>query len=88
MSDAGQLPTLLTVIVQRYLPKGSEARPFPDDRDLFELGLDSLNAVRMLLEIEEAFGIAFPEEEIKAELFSSVKSLNDAILQQLELSRT
>jgi acyl carrier protein len=78
----------LSAIVRRHLPAGSDATVLPHDRDLFELGLDSLNAVRMLLDVEEAFDIQFPESDISVELFSSLISLRTALWQCLEGSRT
>lgn len=46
-----------------------------DDDDLYEAGLSSMGAVRLMLEVEEAFGIEIPAESISREMFQSIGSL-------------
>lgn len=41
------------------------------DKDLKELGLDSLASIELLLEIEEAYDIVFPDELLTEDTFSS-----------------
>lgn len=40
-------------------------------KDFKELGLDSLASIELLLEIEEAYGIIFPDELLTEDTFSS-----------------
>lgn len=49
------------------------------DLALFELGLDSLSLVALLVELEEELGIAFPEDLAVYEVFSSVGGLWAAV---------
>lgn len=49
--------------------------PVPPDVPLFELGLDSIGAVALLTELEDAFGIAFDDELLDIELFSGAAHL-------------
>ncbi len=51
-----------------------------DADDLYAAGLSSLGTVRVMLAIEEAFGIEVPGELITFELFQSVDSLACALL--------
>jgi acyl carrier protein len=46
-----------------------------DDDDLYEAGLSSMEAVRLMLEVEEAFDIHIPAEAISRKLFQSIGSL-------------
>lgn len=49
---------------------------WPEDaQDLFEFGLDSLRAMRLLVFVEEEFGVRIPEGDITAENISSVDAL-------------
>lgn len=41
---------------------------------LLELGLDSIDLVDLVMEIEEAFGVTIPDEE-----FENIKSVSDII---------
>ncbi|MGY1422632.1 phosphopantetheine-binding protein [Bacillus cereus] len=43
--------------------------------DLKELGLDSLASIELLLEIEEAYNIVFPDELLTEDTFSSGDNL-------------
>jgi acyl carrier protein len=53
----------------------SPGEPIPPDRSLFEMGLDSLGAVTLLVSIEDNFAVAFEDEVLDAELFATAGSL-------------
>jgi acyl carrier protein len=51
-----------------------------DNANLFDdCGLDSASVVDMVFDIEDAFGITIPEEEIDAELFQNVGKLAEFV---------
>jgi len=50
------------------------------DSDLAELGLDSMSAMNLLLDMEDEFDVQFPEEYLTAEVFSTLATLATAIL--------
>ncbi|MET7403669.1 acyl carrier protein [Dactylosporangium sp. AC04546] len=49
--------------------------PIPAGTSLIELGLDSLGAVSLITEAEEAFGVSFGEELLDPRFFSSAAHL-------------
>jgi acyl carrier protein len=51
--------------------------------DLFKAGLSSHANVRVMLAIEERFGIEFPERMLSKSTFRSVSSICDAIVELL-----
>ena len=53
----------------------------PMDVRLEELGLDSMGAINVLLDIEDTFDVSFPDELLTEETFRTASSLRDAILQ-------
>lgn len=53
-------------------------------RPLRELGLDSMSAVNLLLDIEATFGITFPDELLTGEVFRTVESLADSVERLVE----
>ncbi|MDK2125940.1 acyl carrier protein [Parachitinimonas caeni] len=53
-----------------------------DETSLYELGLDSLSVVDLLMAIESTFGIAIDVEELSAELFGQFLTLRDFLQQK------
>jgi acyl carrier protein len=47
--------------------------------DLYELGMTSLASVNVMLALEEAFGIEFPDELLKKSTFASVSNIEQVI---------
>jgi acyl carrier protein len=46
------------------------------------LNLDSVNLLELLVRIEETFGVTVEDEDIRAELFTSIGSLADFVRQK------
>lgn len=44
-----------------------------DETDLYDHGLDSLNSIQLLVDIEECFGISFEEDDLD---IHNVKTIN------------
>ena len=51
----------------------------PDDAPLQELGLDSMQAVELLLDLEDELGIVLPDDAMTAETFATPGSLKAAV---------
>ena len=47
--------------------------------DLYELGLKSTESVNVMLALEEAFGIEFPDEVLKKSTFASVRNIEQVV---------
>jgi acyl carrier protein len=56
------------------------AQPIPPDADLGELGLDSMAAIDLLLDLEQALHIKIPDSLLTAETFQTAASLERTIL--------
>ncbi|GAA5078421.1 phosphopantetheine-binding protein [Streptomyces similanensis] len=63
-----------------YLPADE---PLPQDAQLARLGLDSMQAMELLFDIEEEAGITVPESDMNAETFATPSSLRAVVEQQL-----
>ena len=61
-------------VIRPHLPKSAGRRLETDDL-LADLGLDSLEVIQLLLDIEGGYNIAFPDELLTAETFQTVGSL-------------
>lgn len=53
---------------------------FPMEMDLEQMGLDSMGAISLLLDLEENFGIQFPDDLLTAETFRTGLNLQKAVL--------
>lgn len=51
---------------------------------LEEYGYSSIDALELIIMIEDAFGIAIPEEKLNTDLLESVKSLTDYVYSLLQ----
>jgi len=49
---------------------------FSDDDDLLEAGLDSMGIMRLVLFIEEKFGVTLPDEEIEPDNIQTVNRIS------------
>jgi len=54
-----------------------------DDDDLFQAGMTSHANVNVMLALEEAFDIEFPEIMLRRSTFSSIASIRDAVVDLL-----
>ncbi len=50
-----------------------------DDSDLHDAGLTSFGTVEVMLSLEEAFGVEFPEEMMTRARFSSIAAISDTL---------
>ncbi|MFJ6694922.1 phosphopantetheine-binding protein [Streptomyces sp. NPDC091272] len=62
-----------------YLPAD---QPLRDDANLTQLGLDSMQAMELLFDIEEEAGITVPDSAMNAETFATPSSLRAVVDQQ------
>ncbi len=53
---------------------------FGDDDDLLEAGLDSMGIMRLIMHIENEFGITLPDSEIEPENVQSFNAMEQWIL--------
>jgi acyl carrier protein len=63
-----------------------DPRDVDDQADLYELGLTSLASVNVMLALEEAFDIEFPDEVLKKCTFASVRNIEQVIEGLVKLS--
>ena len=56
-----------------------EASALDDHQDLYAAGLTSFSAVQLMLAIEEAFDLEFPERLLNRRTFESISAIASAI---------
>jgi acyl carrier protein len=60
----------------RFLPKD---QPIPADENLGKLGLDSMAAINLLFDLEQALDVKIPDELLTAETFETAATLEKTI---------
>jgi acyl carrier protein len=66
----------LTTLLDRVLERPPDQVPLPRDVNLRELGLDSVKAITMLVEVESTFGIVIPDDLINERTFGTIERLS------------
>jgi len=61
-----------------------DAADLSDTDDLFRLGMTSHASVSVMLALEDAFGVEFPEQMLRRSTFESIRSIEKAIAELLE----
>ena len=56
-----------------------DPREVDDQADLYDLGLTSHASVDVMLALEDAFGVEFPEEVVKKPTFASVRNIEQVV---------
>ena len=74
--------------IVRALQLDIEPERLPDDEALFgdELAIDSISTLEIIFAIEAEFGIVVDDDDLRVELFASVRSLVDYVHARLAKS--
>jgi len=72
---------LKELLVSGLRLQDTDAASIADDQPIFVegLGLDSIDALELVVLIEEHFGLAIPDEEVGKSAFASISALADYI---------
>jgi acyl carrier protein len=65
LQDHGQLPVSMTAV--------------PDDADLFDLGMTSHASVNVMLALEDAFDVEFPDAMLRRSTFETIAAISTAL---------
>ncbi|MDB6156195.1 MAG: acyl carrier protein [Chthoniobacteraceae bacterium] len=84
MSDPNLRETIKAMMVENLMLKVSKEE-IRDDMPLFGpdgLGLDSIDALELVVSMEKNFGVTVPNSETAREALATVNSIHDYILSQ------
>lgn len=87
MSSANLLTSRIRTVLGEH---GRLSRPvdgLDDDTDLYQAGMTSHASVNVMLALESAFDIEFPDHMLKRSVFGSIASIRDAVA-ELEPAKT
>lgn len=66
-------------VLRPHLVHLDRHRDIPEDDGLLQLGLDSLSVINLLMDLEEEYGVGFPDEHLSAETFATAGRLWAAV---------
>jgi len=66
----------VVTVVQRLVDERAITRPFSNDDTLTEVGLTSLDAVKLVLLVEDEFNIEIPLSELTVANFRSIATIS------------
>lgn len=72
-------PDRFETILRGHLPMLPADAPLAPDADLLALGMDSMETVSVLLELEDGFAVSFPDELLTRETFGTATRLWQAV---------
>lgn len=69
------------VVVLRSFAEDGEGSPLGDDDDLYDAGMTSRGSVSLMMALEEALELTFPDDMLRRDVFHSVSSIARAVAQ-------
>ena len=66
-------------VIEEHANLDAEIAKLGDDADLYEAGMTSHASVNVMVALEDAFGVEFPDEMLKREVFESVAAIAAAL---------
>lgn len=76
---SGDLKEEIRRVLSERAGLATDAHSLAEDADLYAAGMSSLASVDVMLGLEDAFGITFPDTMLKRSLFESIASIAAAI---------
>jgi len=62
--------------------------PLGDDEDLFDSGFDSMSLTRLLVFVEERFGVLIPDQDVVIDEVSTIVTMSAFIHGRIEVARS
>ena len=66
-------------VLRRHLKQAAAEQPLPPDASLKDLGLDSMQAVELVFDLEDELDVLLPDEAMTAETFATAARLWEAV---------
>jgi acyl carrier protein len=78
---SADLEARIRTVLQAHARLSKAAEHLPLEADLYQAGMTSHATVNVMLALEGAFDVEFPDHMLKRSVFSSVASIRDAVAQ-------
>ena len=81
MTQAEQITETIRNVLHEHGRLNVDANTIADDGDLYQAGMTSHSSVNVMLGLEGAFDVEFPDHMLKRSVFSSVAAIRQAVLE-------
>lgn len=81
MSDIESIDQQIRVVLLKHAHLSRDTNQIGIDDDLYHAGLTSLSTVNVMLGLEDAFEIEFPDHMLTKKVFTSIGSIRAAIME-------
>ena len=75
----------IRALIEQFGRLAVDVSTLSDDDDLYRAGLTSHASVNLMLAVEDAFDVEFPERLLRRQTFESVTAISEAV-QELQVS--
>lgn len=79
--ETGRISDAFRAVLVRHLVAVEEPQDIPADANLRSLGLNSMRAVELVVDLEDSLDIVFPDEAFNDEVFRTAATLWAAVSQ-------
>ncbi len=69
----------IRTILQQHGKLGTDATSLAEDADLYQAGMTSHASVNVMLALEGAFDVEFPDRMLKRSVFESIRNIHAAL---------
>jgi acyl carrier protein len=69
----------IRAVIKQHGKLSVDVDSLPDEADLYEAGMTSHASVNVMLGLEDAFDLEFPDSMLKRSAFESVAAIRDAL---------
>jgi acyl carrier protein len=76
---SSEVSTQIRDVLREHAGLAVEVEGLSDDSSLFDAGLSSMSTVNVMLALEDAFDVEFPESMLSRKTFESVQSICEAV---------
>ena len=81
MTDKASLEARIRTVLAQHGRLAQDAATLADAADLYQAGLTSHASVNVMLALESAFDVEFPDQMLTRSVFSSVAAIRGALTQ-------
>jgi acyl carrier protein len=81
MTDNASLDARIRAVLAQHGRLAQDAAALPDSADLYQAGLTSHASVNVMLALESAFDVEFPDQMLTRSVFSSIAAIRGALTQ-------
>ena len=81
MTETIAIDTRIRAVLAQHGRLAQDAGALPESADLYQAGLTSHASVNVMLALESAFDVEFPDQMLTRSVFSSVAAIRGALAQ-------